>query len=128
MSYRLLADAVVILHVAFLAFVVCGGFLARRHRWLIVPHVVAVAWGVYVEVMPAMLCPLTPLENHFARLAGTAGYEGGFIEHYLVPIIYPDGLTARTQLGLAMALIGVNVIAYTWPRRTDGVRSGPGAA
>ena len=128
MSYRLLADAVVILHFAFLAFVVGGGFLARRRRWLTVPHLVAVAWGVYVEAMPGMLCPLTPLENHFARLAGTAGYEGGFIEHYLVPIIYPEGLTPRAQLGMAMALIGVNVIAYTWPRRAKGVRSGPTAA
>ena len=124
MVYRLLTDAVVILHFAFLAFVVGGGFLARRHRWLIVPHLLAVAWGVYVEARPGMLCPLTPLENQFASLAGTAGYEGGFIEHYLVPIIYPDGLTARAQLGLAMALITVNVIAYTWPRRTDGVGSG----
>jgi Protein of Unknown function (DUF2784) len=128
MVFRLLTDAVVILHFAFLAFVVGGGFLARRYRWLMVPHLVAAAWGVYVEAMPGMLCPLTPLENHFARLAGTAGYEGGFIEHYLVPIIYPDGLTARAQLGLAMALIAVNVIAYTWPRRTDSVRSGSRAA
>src|ERR671913_2318432 len=128
MAFRLLTDATVILHFAFLAFVVGGGFLVRRYRWLMVPHLLAVAWGVYVEAMPGMVCPLTPLENHFARLAGTAGYEGGFIEHYLVPIIYPDGLTARTQPGLAMALIGGNVIAYTWPRRTDGVRSGPGAA
>ena len=128
MVYRLLTDAVVVLHFAFLAFVVGGGFLARRYRWLIVPHLVAVAWGVYVEATPGLLCPLTPLENHFARLAGTAGYEGGFIEHYLVPIIYPDALTPRAQLGLAVALIAVNVIAYTWPRCTGRVKPGSEAA
>jgi hypothetical protein len=128
MAFRLLTDATVILHFAFLVFVVGGGFLARRYRWLMVPHLLAVAWGVYVEAMPGMLCPLTPLENHFARLAGGEGYEGGYIEHYLVPIIYPDGLTPAAQRGLAMALIAVNVIAYTWPRRTERAGSGSGAA
>jgi hypothetical protein len=128
MAFRLLTDATVILHFAFLAFVVGGGFLVRRFRWLMVPHLLAVAWGVYVEAMPGMVCPLTPLENHFARLAGGEGYEGGYIEHYLVPIIYPDGLTPAAQRGLAMALIAVNVIAYTWPRRTERAGSGSGAA
>jgi len=128
MAFRLLTDATVILHFVFLAFVVGGGFLVRRYRWLMVPHLLAVAWGVYVEAMPGMVCPLTPLENHFARLAGGEGYEGGYIEHYLVPIIYPDGLTPRAQRWLAMALIAVNVIAYTWPRRPGGVKSRSGAA
>jgi hypothetical protein len=128
MAFRLLTDATVILHFAFLAFVVGGGFLVRRFRWLMVPHLLAVAWGVYVEAMPGMVCPLTPLENHFARLAGGEGYEGGYIEHYLVPIIYPDGLTPAAQRGLAMALIAVNVIAYTWPRRPGGVKSRSAAA
>jgi hypothetical protein len=128
MLFRLLTDTIVIVHFAFLAFVVGGGFLVRRYRWLIVPHLLALAWGIYVEAMPGMLCPLTPLENHFARLAGAEGYEGGYIEHYLVPIIYPDGLTPTVQRWLAMALIAVNVIAYTWPRRTGGVKSRSGAA
>jgi hypothetical protein len=128
MAFRLLTDATVILHFAFLAFVVGGGFLVRRFRWLMVPHLLAVAWGVYVEAMPGMVCPLTPLENHFARLAGGEGYEGGYIEHYLVPIIYPDGLTPTAQRWLAMALIAVNVIAYTWPRRPGGVKSRSAAA
>src|ERR671910_248882 len=97
MAFRLLTDATVILHFAFLAFVVGGGFLVRRYRWLMVPHLLAVAWGVYVEAMGGMVCPLTPLENHFARLAGGEGYEGGYIEHYLVPILYPDGLTPAAQ-------------------------------
>ena len=128
MLLRLLTDTIVIVHFAFLAFVVGGGFLVRRYRWLIVPHLLALAWGIYVEAMPGMLCPLTPLENHFARLGGAEGYEGGYIEHYLVPIIYPDGLTPTAQRGLAMALIAVNVIAYTWPRRMGGVKSRSGAA
>ena len=128
MAFRLLTDATVILHFAFLAFVVGGGLLVRRYRWLMVPHLLAVAWGVYVEAMPGMVCPLTPLENHFARLAGGEGYEGGYIEHYLVPIIYPDGLTPAAQRGLAMALIAVNVIAYTWPRRGGGGKSRSRAA
>jgi hypothetical protein len=128
MLFRLLTDTIVIVHFAFLTFVVGGGFLVRRYRWLIVPHLLALAWGIYVEAMPGMLCPLTPLENHFARLAGAEGYEGGYIEHYLVPIIYPDGLTPTVQRWLAMALIAVNVIAYTWPRRTGGVKSRSGAA
>jgi hypothetical protein len=128
MLFRLLTDTIVIVHFAFLAFVVGGGFLVRRYRWLIVPHLLALAWGIYVEAMPGMLCPLTPLENHFARLAGAEGYEGGYIEHYLVPIIYPDGLTPTAQRWLAMALIAANVIAYTWPRRPGGVKSRSGAA
>jgi hypothetical protein len=128
MLIRLLTDTIVIVHFAFLAFVVGGGFLVCRYRWLIVPHLLALAWGIYVEAMPGMLCPLTQLENHFARLAGAEGYEGGYIEHYLVPIIYPDGLTPTAQRWLTMALIAVNVIAYTWPRRTSGVKSRSGAA
>ena len=128
MLFRLLTDTVVIVHFAYLAFVVGGGFLVRRYRWLIVPHLLALAWGIYVEAMPGMLCPLTPLENHFARLAGAEGYEGGYIEHYLVPMIYPDGLTPTAQRGLAMALIAVNVIAYTWPRPAERAGSGSGAA
>jgi hypothetical protein len=128
MLFRLLTDTVVIVHFAYLAFVVGGGFLVRRYRWLIVPHLLALAWGIYVEALPGMLCPLTPLENHFARLAGAEGYEGGYIEHYLVPIIYPDGLTPTAQRWLAMALIAVNVIAYTWPRRPGGVKSRSAAA
>lgn len=117
MIYRLLADLVVTLHFAFLLFVVGGGFLARRYRWLIAPHLLAAAWGVYVEAMPGLICPLTHLENSLARRAGDAGYSGGFIEHYLVPIIYPDGLTRTIQWILAGLVIAINVAAYAWPRR-----------
>lgn len=117
MVYRLLTDLVVVLHFAFLLFVVGGGLLARRYRWLIAPHLLAAAWGVYVEAMPGLICPLTPLENALALRAGGAGYRGSFIEHYLVPIIYPNGLTRAAQWMLAGLVVAINVAVYVWPRR-----------
>jgi hypothetical protein len=116
MGYRALADLAIAAHFAFLVFVVAGGIAARRYRWLAVPHLLAAAWGVYVEVADAF-CPLTRLENAFARRAGGAGYEDSFIEHYLVPIIYPNGLTRPVQWGLAAFVVVFNVAVYAWPRR-----------
>ena len=116
MIYRFLTDLTVSIHFAFLIFVIAGSFLARRHRWLVIPHLLAVAWGVYVEVTPGLVCPLTPLENAFALRAGEAGYQGSFIEHYLVPIIYPEGLTPGAQWGLAAFVVVTNAAAYAWPR------------
>jgi hypothetical protein len=118
---RLLADAAIAAHLAFLLFVVAGGLLARRWRWLAVPHLLAAAWGVYVEVADAV-CPLTRIENRFARRAGRAGYEESFIEHHLTPILYPDGLTRPMQWALAGCVVGVNALVYAWPRRTRGER------
>jgi hypothetical protein len=124
MLYRLLTDLTVAVHFAFLIFVVAGGFLARRHRWLAIPHLLAAAWGVYVEAMPGVLCPLTPLENAFALRAGEAGYQGGFIEHYLVPILYPEGLTRAMQWALAVFVVVANAAAYSWAwRRHRGLRA-----
>ena len=117
MVYRLLTDLIVTLHFGFLVFVVAGGLLARRYRWLIAPHLLAAAWGVYVEAMPGLICPLTSLENALALRAGSAGYSGGFIQHYLVPIIYPDGLTRVAQWILAGLVVVINVAVYAWPRR-----------
>lgn len=128
MLYRALADLTIAVHFAFLIFVVAGGFLTRRHRWLVVPHLLAAAWGVYVEAMPGLICPLTPLENAFALRAGRAGYQGSFIEHYLVPIVYPEGLTPMAQRGLAVLVIVINAAAYTWAlRRRVGSPRGMGA-
>jgi hypothetical protein len=124
MLYRLLTDLTVAVHFAFLIFVVAGGFLARRWRWLIVPHLLAAAWGVYVEVTPGLVCPLTPLENAFALRAGEAGYSGSFIEHYLVPILYPEGLTPEMQWGLAAFVVVINAAVYAWPRNRK-VRNEP---
>ena len=94
-----------------------GGFLVRRYRWLLVPHLLCVAWGIYVEASGS-LCPLTPLENRLARWAGEAGYQGSFIEHYLVPLIYPDRLTRAMQWGLAGLVVAVNALAYGLLLRT----------
>ena len=79
-----------------------------------------------MEATPGLICPLTPLENAFALRAGEAGYQGSFIEHYLVPIIYPEGLTPVAQWGLAVFVVVTNVAAYTWPWRRS-VSSGGGA-
>ncbi len=111
MIWSLLADSLVLLHSAFTAFVVFGGFLTWRWRWLAVVHLPALVWGCWVEASHS-ICPLTPLENHFRHLAGEAGYSGGFLAHYLVRALYPPGLTFHTQWVLAAGLIAVNVIAY----------------
>ena len=111
MGWRILADLLVVLHLAFAAFVVCGGFLAWKWRWAIFAHLPALAWGFWVETS-GQICPLTPLENHFRHLAGEAGYRGGFLDHYLVPILYPPGLTRADQWVLAVLLFAINIVAY----------------
>ncbi len=109
--YRLLAGAVVVLHGLFIAFVVVGGFLAWRWRWVAVLHVPCAAWGAWIELRHGV-CPLTPLENYLRAKAGLEGYGGGFIEHYLVPAIYPGGLTLRMQVLVGAAVVALNVAVY----------------
>ena len=111
MSYRLLADAVVMVHLLFIVFAVCGGFLALRWPWLALAHLPAACWGAFVE-LTGRICPLTPLENELRHAAGQAGYPGSFVDHYLLPIIYPAGLTRDIQFALAAVVIVVNVAAY----------------
>jgi hypothetical protein len=111
--YRLLADVVLVLHLGFVLFVVLGGLLVMRWRRLAWLHLPCVAWGVALE-LAGWICPLTPLENRLRRASGGAGYEGGFIEHYLVPVLYPDGLTRSTQIGLALFAVSVNLAVYLW--------------
>lgn len=111
MLYRFLADLVVVLHLGFVLFVVTGGVLAARWpalRWL---HLPAAAWGVLVE-LAGLICPLTYLEVSLRRSAGEAGYAGGFVEHYLIGILYPAGLTRATQLMLGALVLAVNAWAY----------------
>ena len=112
MIYRALTELVVAFHFLFIVFVMAGAALVWRWRWIALPHVIAVVWAFYVEAAPGIICPLTPLENHFAALAGAAGYSGSFVEHYLVPIIYPDGLTPHRQWALAALVVVVNVGMY----------------
>ena len=111
MIWSLLADSLVILHFAFTAFVIFGGFLTWRWPRVAFVHLPALAWGCWVEVSHS-ICPLTPLENHFRHLGGEAGYRGGFLAHYLVRVLYPPGLTWHIQWELAAALIAINILAY----------------
>ena len=110
--YRLLADLVLALHAAFVAFVVLGGLLVLWKRRLAWVHLPAAAWGVAVEWF-GWICPLTPLENRWRRAAGGAGYEGGFVEHYVVPVLYPAEMTRDVQLALAALVLIVNAVIYT---------------
>jgi hypothetical protein len=110
---KLAADAVLVLHLAFIVFALFGGFAVLKWRWAALAHLPAAAWGVFVEAS-GRLCPLTPLENHLRAAAGQAGYQGGFIEHYLLPLIYPAGLTRDVQWLLAAVVLGVNVAVYGW--------------
>lgn len=112
MLYEVLADTLVIIHAAFIVFVVFGGILVWRWRSMIWLHVPAMIWGVIVSITP-LFCPLTPWENHLRRLAGDGGYDTGFIEHYLVPLIYPAGLTLEIQFVLAAFVVVVNAAIYS---------------
>jgi hypothetical protein len=108
-----MADLVVLIHFAFVLFVVFGGLLVLRWRRVMYLHLPAAVWGAFIELAGG-ICPLTPLENSLRRSAGLAGYEGGFVEHYILPVLYPAGLTRGVQLTLGMLVIGINVAIYGW--------------
>ena len=113
MVYRILADLVVLAHFAFVVFVIAGVLLLLHSRWWAVLHVPAFLWGALIEFR-GWICPLTPLENALRARAGQAGYTGGFIEHYITPILYPAGLTRRIEVVLgALVLVG-NLLLYWW--------------
>jgi Protein of Unknown function (DUF2784) len=112
MLYRALADGVVLLHTAFVAFVMLGGFLAWRWRAVVWAHVPAALWGAAIEYA-GWICPLTPLENALRARAGLEGYRGGFVEHYVIPLLYPAGLTRPAQAVLGTGVVVVNLVAYT---------------
>ncbi|SOZ36495.1 DUF2784 domain-containing protein [Cupriavidus neocaledonicus] len=113
-----LADLVVIAHALFIVFVVAGGLLVLRWPRAAWVHLPAAVWGVLIE-WAGWICPLTPLENALRRAAGQAGYSGGFVERYLLPLIYPAGLTPAVQLWLGLVVLVVNVAIYAlwWRRR-----------
>ncbi len=116
MGYALAADGVVLLHALFIAFAVLGGLLAVRRTWVAALHLPTVAWAAWIELSGG-ICPLTPLENRLRELAGERGYAGGFVEHYLLPVIYPPGLTPAVQWALAATVVVVNVLVYSWVLR-----------
>ncbi len=111
MAYRLLADALLVLHGLFIVFAVLGGLAVLWRRWMLLVHLTCALWAATVVGM-GWICPLTPLEQRFRLAAGQAGYSGGFIEHYLMSAIYPDGLTRNVQMVLSFAVVLVNVLIY----------------
>jgi Protein of Unknown function (DUF2784) len=118
MVYRLVADAVVLVHFGFILFVALGGLLAWRWPRLLLPHVAAVAWGAGIVAI-GWVCPLTPIEKHFRRLGGEQGYEGGFVDRYIEGVIYPDRYTPWLRLLVAL-LIVLGWAGLYLRRRRDG--------
>ena len=107
----LLADLVVVLHFSFVLFVILGGLLVLRWPRLAYVHLPAAAWGVLIE-LTGWVCPLTPLEQSLRLKAGEQGYSGSFIEHYVLPLLYPSALTRATQVGIAAFVVAVNLYIY----------------
>lgn len=124
MIYRVLADVVVIVHLAFVVFVVLGALLALRWRPVVWLHVPAAVWGALIEFRGCVY-PLTPLENRLRRLGGAGGYEGGFVDHYIIlPILYPGELTRPVQIALGALVVAIDLCVYgwLWPRGALGRR------
>ena len=113
MTYHLAANLVLITHLAFVLFVVFGAVLTLRWPAVLWFHIAAVLWGVSIELTGA-ICPLTPLEVHLRQLGGEAGYQGDFIDHYIVAILYPSGLTRKLQIGLGFVALVINALVYTY--------------
>ncbi|MDO9468267.1 MAG: DUF2784 domain-containing protein [Thiobacillus sp.] len=125
-----LADMLVLLHLLFVVFVMGGGFLLVRWPKLVWLHLPAVIWGAYIEFSSG-ICPLTPLENQLRVRGGDAAYSGDFVEHYLLPLLYPAQLTPGFQIWLGFGVVAVNALAYAlawraWRRRSAAGRRGVG--
>ena len=113
MFYWIAANLLVLLHLGFVLFVVLGGLLVARWRWLVWLHLPAAFWGVLVEYQ-GWICPLTPWEQRLRVAGGQSGYSGGFIEHYLLPLLYPGYLDRGIQILLALLVLLVNLTVYGW--------------
>ncbi len=123
MLYRGLADLTLVIHLAFVLFVILGGLLVLRWPRVAWLHVPVALYGATIEFV-GFICPLTPLEIWLRRRGGEAGYEGGFIEHYITAAIYPTGLTREIQLVLGIAVLVINGVVYTlWVRRRKASRA-----
>jgi len=119
MVFSVLADLAVVIHIMFVLFVLFGGLAVVRRPRLAWLHLPAALWGALIE-FKGWICPLTYLENHFRHVGGEAGYSGSFIEHYLEPLLYPLGLTTRSQVLMGMIVLGLNaaVYGYLWWKRS----------
>ena len=113
MYYAITADLLLVFHFVFVCFVVAGGLLVLKWRRLVLLHLPAVGWGALIEFQ-GWLCPLTPWEQQLRLAAGQDGYHGSFIEHYLLPVLYPPGLEHHTQLLLGSAVLVINAVIYGW--------------
>ena len=113
MIYRIAADLVVVLHLLFVVYVVAGALFCLRwpRAWMV--HLPAAIWGILIE-LNQWICPLTTIEQDLRRLANESGYSGSFVDHYLMPVLYPPGLTASTQLVLGMLVLVINLLLYGW--------------
>ena len=111
MTYHLLADLVFVLHLAFICFAIGGGLLVWRRPWMAIPHLAAIIWGLAMEFLPSVPCPLTPLEQVLLHKAGEEGYRGGFVDHYIVPLIYPEA-NPHFFIEAGFFLLAVNCVVY----------------
>lgn len=122
MHWQILADLVLLIHFAFIIFVLLGGILTMWWRWIPWVHLPAALWAVALE-FGGWICPLTPLENRLLQAGGDAGYAGGFLEHYALPIIYPQGLTPEIQMVLGFIVLLFLLVTYgvVWWRKASGI-------
>ena len=111
MAYQAAATAIALVHLAFILFVFLGGLLVLRWPRVAWVHLPAAVWGMLIEFF-GWWCPLTKWENQFLRLAGRAGYDGGFVAHYIMPIIYPPGLTRGMEIGIGLLVLIINTAVY----------------
>jgi hypothetical protein len=124
--YSLLADAVLVVHLLFVLFVILGGLLCLRRPRVAWAHIPAALWGASIE-LAGWVCPLTPLENHLRRLAGGEGYSVSFVEQYLLPVLYPARLTRGIQLLLGGLVLLVNAGIYAYVLRRSVTERARGA-
>ena len=125
MGSRILADLIVILHFVFVVFVVAGGALVLRWPRLAYVHLPAALWGAWIE-FSGRICPLTPLEKALRTRAGEGAYAGDFIDHYVLPVLYPVGLTRGVQVWLGLGVVLVNVAVYAVVARRLVLDAGKG--
>lgn len=123
MFYRILADFVTTIHFAFVLFAVLGGFLVLKWKRLAWLHGPAALWSIAM-LLAGWICPLTPLENRLRAEAGLQGYEGAFIEHYILYLLYPTDLSRDVQIGAAVVLLAATLAIYTWTFGRRGTGTG----